>query len=926
MRNGPSPAFAHQPTAIHDEHPDQTTRRDQVHATGQTAAISSAMGTHYLTGPQVVGLQRAAGNAALQQLLSANWVTIQRTKRRRPQSRESSPPPKRARREAAPKDASSAANDTAMTDAPTPVSRPITLITDNSHPAADDAAMEDSDTTSATTTTSSSTTTSTTTTAADDSAPVERLERESTLGFWIGASVRPATDAEVDISNITVEEVSISPARRPTAYGIDNKGKQGAHVVAWSAMVRSWNAQLRGDLPRVARTLQGWIAQDDVADTKGKPAYELAAAKRARAIQALDTILQGPDPLSPAQMTLDSVFNNLELAISLFIESNQLSGIATSGASTGARDEPGGHLTLTTFNDHLPASTLKALGPIRDAALKLLDEPSKNAFEDHRKARIVNTWFNMLKANYPNLAPILPDALNNHRLWGSSVETWLQAWNTHCTAKEAASSLLGLRRRGTKAGPTTTDEQASRGIQVNLRIGDEILLLTAEDVTIHALDIPDKLRAPTKHGTQQQSHTLAWTYLRRSLEKRFEKISARKALSALRDLAVRDQASLNLRGGAETKARSEQLVADIDEAIAAGAMQLPTWTRVLNQLIFTFITVNQRLPLSTYSGAHKAEGHGEPASNKALELRPEKPLSLTQLARYLDLGIFYEPLVRDAGYIGPGTTQLEFPDKEEPAIEPSFADWATAADFDQKATPEQKQQVDDWLQKCFSASRFLPSLKREAGKFDLAALNYALKLVDNMRDISEDSETVTIEDKVVEVAIRNPLQRHADIAGVLQLRKGTNLETSLIHTERQQYLATLLSHPDMYARNLYQRNRFMVNKIIGDFFHHLEYFHPPSHVSLTGEEHKEDRAKLLEIALLAPLDEKDERVGKPIRNSIHGELRRQPKYGIFMTQFNLAIRVLATENADVAFGISKANNAQPSSSTSSVTRSSGMST
>src|SRR5690606_17353734 len=125
---------------------------------------------------------------------------------------------------------------------------------------------------------------------------------------------------------VTVDMMSISPERRATYFGRQQGNtKQGAHLVAWSAMVRFWNRQLTGRLSTALERLESWILGDELVDTAQGVENQ---ALRGRALWLTRR-------LRAERHTLDAILDQFEEAVSLFVEANQMSSFTTQGESHG---------------------------------------------------------------------------------------------------------------------------------------------------------------------------------------------------------------------------------------------------------------------------------------------------------------------------------------------------------------------------------------------------------------------------------------------------------------------------------------------------------------------------------------------------------------------------------------------------------------
>lgn len=738
------------------------------------------------------------------------------------------------------------------------------------------------------------------------------FQRESALGFWMRTRVRPVKEgALVDPGTITILDITISPERRATAFGKETKSTlQGAHLVAWSAMVRAWRVQLQNrPLLEVVATLQDWLLQDYVGDKSRKESLP----ERAYAFQLLNGLKE--------KQTLTSVFNTLEQAIAIFIETNQAGAFATQGKSEGGRDEAGAHLNLErmdrTMMNPENKGTIMA-GMVYDEAKKLIDIAGKK-LDEPVQAKVIATWYRMVQAMYPHLQDLLAEQYEIESFDKLTIKQWVDKWDSHYK-EEKGKAQKEIENEKT---PSKHVKSILGGVVINIRSTanevKELAALESDQVQIQSLDIPAKLRAPTQFGIIQQSHTLAWTYLRQSLIAQFRDMSADKALTELEILAKRDQASLEAskthRLYGELKGKATTLCEKITKNKEL-TLPLEEWVVNLNQLLLDFVTLNQRLPTSTYGSAGQAYGHGEAGANRAFAMNLDlktaedeekkegdeqeaETLQATSLetlrknaAKFMDLGLFYRSLLNDAAelssYRGRNTGKLlKKPKKSAKRVE---------APEDPVLVGKDSEEAENLFRELYKS--VAQSVTNKLKSITPAAYNYlgnfvAQKQLELQTLKSKGVGAVQILDKDYNATwfAKDPKGAKQELTKIntrLKLVGDTvsnhrklNAEVQMIDQKKQKFLIDRLRRPAEVAESLYTQSGHVVRKVVGDFYYHLQHFKPELHKALQNEEQQK---KLLETVLMDPLQEKEVRIGEPLKIHLSDD------YDFFIKGFKAAIK------------------------------------
>lgn len=544
----------------------------------------------------------------------------------------------------------------------------------------------------------------------------EEDEEEEQLGpqkFWARAVVRvPAHQAKLLAAQVTVTDFSISPQRHETLYGREKGSKtlQGAHLIAWLATLQHWNAQLEGPLDECLSQLEEWILADQIADDDR---YAENTPRRGRALYLVTQLQTQP-------LKLDTILDYYEEAVSLFVSTNQFSSFATYGKSYGgnaeadslnklslanekageekaesgtdntpdvhmAEEKKEAHLLLTTANERVadgepPTAVMdvekkdtpqtddkgKTLG---DVALRLVDLKHKN-LDETTTAKVIYTWYHTILDEYPDIEATLANTLKSRLIKKKTVQEWLDSWTAIKSKKEPEA-----RKQLTEAYDPEKDTtfiwktNAGSGVRAIAKPTIDTTLLgdnpqvAAADVLVREIDIPERLRAPTFFGNVQQSHVIAWTFERQSLILELQNKRADKVLEHIYEKATYDRKSMTKRPPANPSAEFKTI---LDRSIALGnrlaeitsmaTCTVDQWMRYINEVVMEYIEVKQGLPISTYSGAGNAEGHGEGASNKKVKKLREAELKnipmdasafemRNTMVRYMDTGFMYVPFL-----------------------------------------------------------------------------------------------------------------------------------------------------------------------------------------------------------------------------------------------------------------------------------------
>ncbi|MFS0728231.1 hypothetical protein [Paenibacillus sp. 1P07SE] len=712
--------------------------------------------------------------------------------------------------------------------------------------------------------------------------------------FWSRAVVRTGSDQEkLTADKYMVKGVSISPERRLTAREKD----QGDHLVAWSAMYRYWNSQLRGPLSDVLAKLRGWILDDQTADKdltgKNEPL-------RKKALFLVDTMASG-------ELQVNQINDYLEHAVSLFVEANQHSSFAVQGKASGGKDEGRSQLDLEAYNKSLtegqkPADIGIADAAVKDRALQLIDVTGKQ-LDDVTRSKAVYTWYTMLCGQFPKLVPTFEDTLLGHEIKGKTVAQLLADWKNTASTKAAASeqSLKQGRETMTLADAANKDKKTG----VLAAVGSVTApALQASEVSIEQLEIPEKIRAKTRFDTTQGSHTLAWTFERQSLMALFKNRSVEEVLTKLADLTRLEQKSLELGQShlvaldvGMLKSSADVLLSQIEHD-RGQQYSIQDWIDAVNRNFSNYVQLNQLLPTTAYKAAGTALGHGEASANAAFREAREKPdkynyAALKQLAtKYIDSGIFYVPLLHKlANY----------------ASSPRVAKPMTTASTSKSGNVDLTAAFLGFLTPSRLSTAAIQQALHDCTLEQLDLVQQASR--EAMRRLNGEPSTDTQLKKTklatgpVESLVGESLKFALDTKG----RKSTTLHNRLRDTVLP-YLEILVSHhpdtkdkaaakhtelsnevldPKTMLQSLYVQEKPALRKIFGDFYAHLAYFHPQFHTDFQADD--TGKAEFVEEVLKAPLLATDIVIGQPIMIHLMSD------YNSFIVAFREGIEEKAAE-------------------------------
>ena len=740
--------------------------------------------------------------------------------------------------------------------------------------------------------------------------------------YWVRAMAKPnVPGTSVKAEEVKLGTVWISDKRRLTAQG----AKQGDHIVAWSAMVAFWNQHLTGlPLNNALGKLQEWLLKDQISDqlTGGSPEDK---SKRMKALSIIEDALKNED-------TLENKMTQFEIVVSLFVETNQHSQFATIGKASGGHGEASARENLKALNEKakdkdVDPATISSEA-VKENALTLLDIGKVTNKDIVGKA--VSAWFEMLTSSYEGLNDRNKfDEVKNHVIKGKPVEQWVK--DADIQYREKKSDYLEA--DGSLKAPVSISDllKEQHSTLVKAGLTSNRVAGTTEykpsDVTLEYIEVPD-VRSKTQFGELQGAHTIAWTFKRQSLQSMFKGITYEEALDTIEELVKTDAKDIDKMGGKTEiieKAKELQTKALSRTTEAKGEKNtLTNWKLLIENILGVYIEENQLLPVTTYYGAFNPTGHAEGATNtKFAHANPyDKPTHYNGLveaaSQFVDLGILYLPLLHDASAYA-ANTKLGDPLKsgkegeENGKLDKAISDNLKEAE---KIKTDSTQTTNKVFSELLGMERFSSSAigKQVKGlpidKFDELMntiqdvhthLSGGLDHKDPLKDIAIDHEKKSIAEKFIqnkrdpsgEVSakeIEKKSKRLEKLKETLENYRDKDPAIKVEAARRQKDLGEKLKDPKEYFDKLYEEQGSIISKIIGEYWHHLHYYHSGFFNDLKDD--KASKIQILKKIFLDPIDLKDEGIGKPIQSHL------MDNYNAFIVEFRKRIKEKIAEDAE----------------------------
>lgn len=718
--------------------------------------------------------------------------------------------------------------------------------------------------------------------------------------YWIRAVVRDDKDNKnCAPKNLHVRSITISPERRTTK----RDKEQGDHIVAWSLAYRYWQAHLSGTtLDVVIDRLEDLLIQDQALDTINDN-----TPTRQEAIARIQSIRDG-------KANASQCITWLEEAISYFIQANQASSFAIHGKASGGKSEGESRRFLEDCNKK-PTEISGKAKEINAKALNLIDNDGKNLPEEVR-AKAVTTWYNALRMLFPEINQAISNWLLNEKIGNSTVAEHVKTWNEKMESKDDfdvtsktedyKNSLETLEKHTIKLTPD--DHNARTGVfaSVGPASKDGMTPILAKDAMIKKLEIPDVLRAKTQYYPEQGAHTLAWTFERQSLERRFGNKSAADGLILLLELVEHDLKHAGTLGRDSFVLEEFSSIQKKIKEAGSMKMTLQEWNTFITTQIQCFIEANQRLSSTTYKAGGKPTGHAEGTSNDKFSNpdshKKENESQLGNLdqsaARYMDLGIVYLEALADFRTYSTLRSKVGYY-----PLELYYAQGGKdCEEINEKMQGFKSEKKETKIEKEVQAEKKSPDevlkalvgLERWSQKHSRAAiLNLQVVEQDNLDSACEvlssilELETET-DPKKVQTYNENcqllsdqgfPSYKLNELTfGVkdkkdrlIQIRK----EINSIQESSPEFKTKLnlefynlwekLKDPEAYVPTLINGKKAILKKVVEDFTGHMKYFHAPysKHLEKDG-----NLKKVVSMALKAPFDEKDNMIAGPLKNFV----------------------------------------------------------
>ncbi|MEP1078832.1 DUF4157 domain-containing protein [Leptolyngbya sp. PL-A3] len=719
--------------------------------------------------------------------------------------------------------------------------------------------------------------------------------------YWLRAVVKPnASAATVKSDDVVLGSVWISEQRRPTAQ----EPQQGDHLVAWAAMVSFWSQTLTGlPLKKALEQLQEWLLKDQIYDVMlgGKNEDK---DKRTTALTMIQNVMNTED-------TLELKMVQFEEIVSLFVEANQHSQFATIGKASGGHGEADAREKLKRLNEQAGDSEKfddVSATDVKELALILLDIGKVNT--DESGARIVEkavaSWYEMLISTYKKLKVQGKfGELESHVIKGKTVDQWVQASTAqyYDKKKDYLKDTGELKTLATNVPTNLLDQQRSTLATAELLSNQAagITEYSPSEVILAYIEVPD-VRAETQFGDKQGAHTIAWTFKRQSLQNMFKEILCKEALEGLEELTNSDKENIDTMGGKpgvrkKVKDKQDKILSRVERA-KKEKYTLTAWKRLIEDLLGIYVEANQMLPATTYYGAYNPTGHAEGSVNKVFA--DANPYNKTQhyaalvkaVPRLVDLGILYLPMLTDvenyATYTYLGNPVVEGDDTK---LDKVIEDIREKADEMRDSHANATNIFGSILQQSpFSYKKVGPFISRlPIDKFDEVAASIKLLFTYLSGDLNykKPLEGLLLDDpdklpyvrqftnnifncSSIDDFNKNKLGLVKRLKGlseeVIPNYRNTNASVKVEAAERQKILGKKLKDPVSYFDNLYTENENVVNKIIGEYWHHLPYYHSKFYADLKGDE--DSKKKILKKIFLEPMKASDEGIGVALRNHL----------------------------------------------------------
>lgn len=751
----------------------------------------------------------------------------------------------------------------------------------------------------------------------DQSGKKQKIGDEITTDYWSRASVSViGGGVNISAADVSIGDVAISTKRRPTAQEPD----QGDHIVAWSSMHAYWEKTLsHSTLAQALTCLKQWLLEDQVYEDKSGKGQEADKTLRLKALTLIDTLETTPAPI-------ETLMNQFEVAMSMFIRANQHSSFATIGKASGGHGEASAMAVLQDAENTVEDDPSEIDGEIiSDIALTLLDK-TKIGGNNDLIAKSVHTWVKMLKGSYPNLdANNKFNELDNVDISGAKVSAWLVHWNSlFDPKKQDYHNNNGTLKNEHKTNTTGNDLTAHTLVQSMITPTDDKQATAYEgkDVLLSNLEIPDD-RADTQFAPNQGAHTVAWTFLRQSLMRQLTNKTVEEAIAILKKHYESDKAAVDLGKGrpyvvAQVKSGHDNIQKLLD-TITGKKLSVTEWKDIVSTLVGLYIETNQKMTSTTYAGAYTPTGHGEGATNTAFNTgnysKNDDYDGLVAVAhKFIDLGIFYKPLLTDVqNYatdrklgdpLKTGKTDsldllikkggdLTITDKSADKI---FDEFIMLNVFRQSTISKRLKDLD--------ITRFDELLKMVTATVNLLEQDEMNKenLVDGITNADPEQNaaikrfldnqflTVLKDDDAFDDKQKSLLTRMKKLHTTVSNIRNGNPTVKAQAAERQKDLGEKLGAPQTYFENLYAVQEPIVQKIIGDYWGLLPSYHAQFYADLKAD--KAAKTKILNHIFTDPLAEKDMMIGAPIK------IHLQNSYGSFMNQFLIKLKEVVADKVD----------------------------
>ncbi|APR88469.1 hypothetical protein A7982_13818 [Minicystis rosea] len=449
-------------------------------------------------------------------------------------------------------------------------------------------------------------------------------------------------------SVVQIRDIKMSKGKRPPTK---LEPDQGSHILAWEVKVREWEKLFAGTADTVLDNL--------VKEAKADQAYdENTASQQARA-----NLIAQAESLKASPRSTSDWNRYVSYLVTQYIKLYQKSSFTVYGSEVSktpkGHGEAGALRKLEAWDAGSSAANIS--DSAAQEAIKLLDIQA--ALAEPIKYKGIKDWAAALKRLFPNLflngALRAPSAGELADLAKSYNKADLKKLLTTGTFSATAPfpGPITTSPQGMAALDATTVDESMESEPFLARVRAEPLasgaVLAASNVTVKSVALSDE-RPETQFFAGQASHTIAWSLERRAWRKMFgDGQPLDQVMNALLHTLNEDEqwAQAVAKAGNSDKARGDRvnLIQEVTSEVGSTNTQTE-WTQKLNDWIERYVAIYQQSPFATFSeptpdGGSTPLGHGEAhalAKLASWEKRTAQPTSDQEVAdnalKLLDVG------------------------------------------------------------------------------------------------------------------------------------------------------------------------------------------------------------------------------------------------------------------------------------------------